>query len=224
MIREIIDVPLPLMRLTQVLWDIDWGAQSVGLDTGAGDQILFNRFPRFVGTLGLRFERDGIGHWRALRARVQGRRNALRLRLVDPPTMQAVGVAVDGGWDAWLAGLYSEPRPTIRCRIGVSAGATEIAVDETTAAAPVAVGAHLSFDDWPFLVTGRSGSGASAVLQVSLLRAAVPTDAQIDLIPRGLFVPVDASAGGAAIDRRLRSAVEWQVSEWITRPLPEPEA
>jgi len=222
MIRNIIDVPLPMMRVTQLLWDIDWGTQSTGQDTGGGDQIVFNRFPRFVGQMALRFDRDGIGQWRALRARVQGRRHALRIRMVDPATMQAVGVPLDGGWQAWLSGVYEEPRPTIRCRTAVAAGATQIEVDETAAAAPVAVGSHLSFKDWPFLVTGRSGSGATTVLQVELLRTAIALDDQIDLIPRGLFVPVDPALGGASYDYRLRSAPEWQLSEWLTRPPEEP--
>lgn len=215
--REIIDFPLPMLRLTSVLWDIDWGSQSVGQDTGGGDQAVLNRFPRFKASLGLRFERDGIGYWRALRSQLRGKQNAFRIRMADPVTMDSVGAVIDGDWLAWKNGLYIEPRPTVRCVAAVLAGATTILVDETAALAPVQVGAHLSYADWPFLVEGRSGSGAAVTLQVALLRSAIPTNGAIDLIPRGLFLADDPMQGAPGYGRTLRSAPEMALTEWITR-------
>lgn len=217
MTRSIIDMPLPLLRLTAVSWDIDWGGQGGGADLSGGDQVVISRFPRFVAEIGLRYERAAVGHWRALRAQLQGRSNALRIRMVDPATMDSVGFAIDGDLNAYLSGHYIEPRPQVPCVGGALAGATSITIDERLAIAPVQVGAHLSYGDWPFLVTDRSGSGAAVTLQVEMLRVAIPANGQIDLIPRGIFLANDPMQGAAAYGRQQRIAPQMQFSEWITR-------
>lgn len=216
--RSIIDMPLPLQRLTAVQWDIDWGGQSAGADAGGGDQLVISAFPRFVAELGLRFERDALGHWRALRARLQGRQNALRVRMIDPVTMAGLHPAIHTDLTAWLSGMYDEPRPQVPCRIAALAGAVTLAIDETFAAAPVPVGAHLSYQDWPFLVLGRSGAGASTVLEVSMLRRAIPVNGQIDLIPRGVFTMSDPTQAAVGYGRQQRMTASLTLTEWITRP------
>lgn len=216
--RSIIDMPLPLQRLTSVQWDIDWGGQSAGADMGGGDQLVMSAFPRFVAELGLRFERDALGHWRALRAQLQGRQNALRVRMIDPVTMAYLQPGIHTDLSAWLDGMYDEPRPQVPCRIAASAGAVTLAIDETFIAAPVQVGAHLSYQDWPFLVLGRSGEGSTTVLQVTMLRRAIPVNGQIDLIPRGVFTMADPSQGVVGYARQQRMSTSLTLTEWITRP------
>lgn len=215
--RQIIDMPLPLQRLTAVNWDIDWGGQGAGADTGGGDQLVLSTFPRFTAELGLRFERDAMGHWRALRARLKGRQNALRVRMIDPITMGDLHAAIHTDLTAWLAGVYDEPRPQVPCVTAATAGATILAIDETLAAAPVQVGAHLSYQDWPFMVLGRSGHGASTVLEVSMLRCAIPAGALIDMIPRGVFLMTDPSQGAVGYGRQQRMTSSISMTEWITR-------
>jgi len=217
MTRSIIDLPPPLLRMTAVTWDIDWAGQSAGGDAGGGDQVVVNQFPRFTARLSLQFDRDGIGLWRAYRARLQGRQNVARLRMLDPVTMASVGPAVNADWGGWKSGMYIEPRPQVACVGAVAAGAAQVVVNETTAHAPIQIGAHLSYADWPFLVTGRSGTGAAVTLDVLMLRTAIPNGGQIDLIPRGLFLVTDPAEGAAGYGRRLRAAPEISFSEWITR-------
>lgn len=217
MTRSIIDFPLPLLRLTAVNWDINWGGTGGGADLAGGDQTVISQFPRFVAEIGLRYERAAVGHWRALRAKLQGRTNALRIRMVDPATMDSVGFAIDSDLSAWLSGHYIEPRPQVPCVAAVSAGATSIIVDERLAVAPIQVGAHLSYGDWPFIVMDRSGSGADVVLQVEMLRVGIPANGMIDLIPRGIFLANDPSQGAVAYGQQQRVALQMQFSEWITR-------
>jgi hypothetical protein len=215
--RQIIDMPRPLLRMTQVTWDIDWGGQGGNANLRGGDQVVVSRFPRFTASLQLTFERDGIGQWRAFRSRLRGQENAARIRMIDPPTMQSVGSGVDVDWAAFLSGGYVEPRPQVSSLAAVAAGATSIQIDETTARAPIPPGAHLSYGDWPFQVLDRSGSGAAVTLEVTMLRTAIPLNGQIDLIPRGLFIMADPSQGAASYGRRLRTAPEVNFMEWITR-------
>lgn len=207
-----------MMRQTAVMWDVDWGGQGAGADLGGGDQAVQMGFPRFVAELALRFDRASIGQWRAIRAQLRGRQNALRLRLIDPATMDNVRFAIHGDIAAWRSGHYTEPRPQVSCVSAVSAGAETLLVDETMALSPIQVGAHLSYADWPFMVVDRSGSGAATVLTVDLLRTAIPAGGQIDLIPRGLFLMDDPSQGAAAYGRQQRITPQLALSEWITRP------
>jgi hypothetical protein len=215
--RTVIDMPLPLMRLTSVLWDIHWGGQGGGADLAGGDQTVISRFPRFIAEIDLRYERAAVGHWRALRAQMRGRSNALRVRMVDHATMDSVGLAIDPDINAFLSGNYTEPRPQVPCVAAASAGAASITIDERGAIAPVQVGAHLSYGDWPFLVVDRTGYGAAVTLQVELLRVSVPAGGLIDLIPRGVFLSDDPAQGAAAYGIHQRISPKMQLSEWITR-------
>lgn len=215
--RTIIDIPRVFMRPSAYNWRIDWRGQSAGADTAGGEQIVYNRFPRWVGAPQMVLPARMIGHWRALMARGEGRCNAYRVRMVDPALLRVGGGSAREEWEAYVAGVYDEPRPKVLA-VGASvAGDVSIVVDERAAPEPVMVGAFLSHNDWPFLVTGRSGSGAEVTLQVKMLRAAIPDGAQIDLYARGLFVAADDATGDPAygVDRVARP--EFSLIEWITR-------
>lgn len=216
--RTIINVPRPLMQVTQVDWDIDWGGQSAGGDMGGGDQHVVNAFPRFVGRPAFRFQGEALARWRALRSQVRGRVNAMRLRMIDPLSYEVLGATSETDFARWLAGTYTEPRPRVLAVGAVSAGAAQIVVDETGLTdGPVRVGAYMSYNDWPFIVQGRSGSGASVTLDVDMLRTAIPDGGLIDVYARGIFLFDDPMAGAAAYGRVPRSTFDLSVSEWITR-------
>lgn len=216
--RSIIDVPRPLMQVTQVDWDIDWGGQSAGGDMGGGDQHVVSAFPRFMGRPAFRLQGEALAQWRALRSRVQGRVNALRLRMIDPLSCQENAVGSEADFFAWRNGLYIEARPRVPAVGPISAGAAQIVIDETGLTfGPVRVGAYMSYGDWPFIVQGRSGSGASVTLDVAMLRTAIPDGGLIDVYARGIFLFDDPLAGAAAYGRVPRSTFELSVSEWITR-------
>lgn len=217
MIRSIIDVPLPLVRLSSIDWRVDWRGQPAATGTDASEQVVLNRFPRFVGAPPMVLPPDMIGEWRALVARAQGRVNAWRIPMLDPVVMPVRCSDWQTDWSAWRAGLYVEPRPVVSCASGAAAGATSITVDERLADRPIQVGQFLSHDDWPFVVTGRSGRGATAVLQVQMLRKPIPSGADIDLIARGIFVGTTDAMGWPVygLDRVARPSLDLQ--EWITR-------
>lgn len=219
MTRSIIDLPLIYWRSTSTAWQIDWRGQSAGGDAGGGEQIVAGGFPRFVGRAELVLPPDMIGHWRALMMDMQGRANALRVRMVDPalqPQVQGGGWQQD--WDAFLAGQYVEPRPQVSATVSAPAGGTTVVIDESGLTQPIRVGQFLSHADWPFVVTGRSGTGGIATLQVRMLRVAIPVGGQIDVIARGQFVIQDETGGQptyALADQTARP--EFDLQEWITR-------
>ena len=190
MTRPIIDIPRVLMRAVSCDWDVQWGGQSAGGDTGGGDQTVINRFPRFVGAPSVVLPPEMVGLFRALRAQAEGRVGAWRVPMVDPVSAQ-----MPGNWRSDLAalqaGTYVEPRPKVICVGAVAAGASSLVVNEVAAPFPVRVGAFLSYADWPMIVTGRSGSGAAVTLTIKMLRVAIPAGAEIDLCARGLFVAAD---------------------------------
>jgi len=217
MSRAIIDLPRVLMRVTAHDWDIDWGGQSAGADTGGGDQVVVQGFPRWVGAPTLVLPGPMVGHFRALRARVRGRINAWRVPMIDPVSRQMGGADWRVQWQAYLSGVYIEPQPKVRATAAAVAGASEILVDEAVLSSPVRVGAYLSYNDWPFLVTGRTVEVGATRLQVEMLRVAIPLNGQIDLAARGVFVATDGMAGNAVFEGNGVARADLSFAEWITR-------
>jgi hypothetical protein len=216
--RTIIDLPRVFLRAAMVDWDIDWRGQSSGDDTGGGDQIVVGGFPRFVGAPALTLPVAMVGHFRAIRATAQGRINAWRVPMIDRVSRQAGGDDWRAQFAAYRRGEYVEPSDKLRCAVAASAGDTSITVDETLLRYPVRVGAFLSYNDWPFIVTSRSGCGAAVVLGVQMLRIAIPVNGQIDLFARGVFLMDDGRAGNPSYAGRQAAQVSLSFSEWITRP------
>ncbi|AXQ93208.1 hypothetical protein LV780_04905 [Cereibacter azotoformans] len=214
--RTIIDVPRIFMRPSAHDWRIDWRGQSAGEGID-GEQIVYNRLPRFVGAPVLEIPRDLRGHWRALIMRGEGRRNAYRMRMVDPVSygMPRSGRLRDD-IAAFLTGHYVEPRPRVPVVGAVSAGETSLVVDETGLPSPIRVGGYLSHNDWPFAVVARSGSGSAVTLTVRMLRKAIPDGALIDVFARGIFLSTEDAMGLPAFSRGS-FGVPLSVIEWIGR-------
>lgn len=218
MTRDIIDIPLPFMRALTVDWRPDWRGQPPATGTDGSDQMVYNAFPRWVGAPQLVLPPEMVGAWRALVLRGQGRVNAYRVRMVDPAVSPVwSGAGWRSIWAAYQSGLYVEPRPQVPCTAAVAAGATSIVVDESALARPIAVGGMLSYQDWPFAVTGRSGSGAAVTLQVTMLRVAIPEEAQIDVIARGVFLAAGDAMGLPSYEQDRVARPQLELAEWITR-------
>ncbi|MGL4309804.1 MAG: hypothetical protein ACRCSU_04900 [Paracoccaceae bacterium] len=216
--RQIIDLPRVFMlRAGEINWDIDFGGQSAGADAGGGDQVVVNQFPRFVGQPTLILPQAMIGHFRAIRARARGRQNAWRVPMVDPVSHQSGGDDWRRQFAAWVSGTYAEPRPTVTAVVAASAGATTLQINETALRHPVRVGSFLSYADWPFIVTGRSGNDAAVTLQVEMLRTAIPAGGLIDVNARGLFIQTDQMAGNPSFALNRPAEAQMSFSEWITR-------
>jgi hypothetical protein len=217
MARQIIDLPRIFVRAVEYDWDIDWAGQSAPRGLNGNDQAVINAFPRFMGNPSLVLPFDMIGHFRAIRARVRGVQNAWRVPMVDPVSNRSGGADWRSQWAAYRAGAYVEPRPMVTCTAAAAAGATTLQIDETAIRRPIAVGAYLSYADWPFIVTGRSGSGAAVTLTVEMLRTAIPLNGQIDVNARGIFIQTDGAAGNPRYSARTAAVAEMSLVEWITR-------
>uniref|UniRef100_A4WTE1 Uncharacterized protein n=1 Tax=Cereibacter sphaeroides (strain ATCC 17025 / ATH 2.4.3) TaxID=349102 RepID=A4WTE1_CERS5 len=216
--RTIIDVPRIFMRQSVHDWRVDWRGQSAGDGVdGNGEQIVYNRLPRFVSASVIEIPRDLRGHWRALMMRGEGRRHAYRMRMVDPVSYGMPGSGrLRDDVAAYLAGHHVEARPRVPCVGAVSAGATSMVVDETGLASPIRVGAYMSHNDWPFVVVGRSGSGSAVTLTVKMVRRAIPDGALIDVLARGIFLASDDAMGLPAFSRGSFE-VPLSLIEWIGR-------
>lgn len=218
MIRDVIDVPAIFMRAMAVDWRPDWRGQSAAVGTDGSEQVVFNRFPRFVGKPSLRLPREMLGEWRAIALKGMGRVNAYRMRMIDPMTVRMRGGDWRSDWLAYQAGLYQERRPQVVCALGASAGASSVVVDETSAPEPIRVGAYLSHGDWPFAVVSRSGPTNAVSLGVVMLRKAIPPGAAIDLVARGVFVAVADDVGFATYEHGApTTGIDLDLQEWITR-------
>lgn len=216
--RNIIDVPLIFARQLNVNWRPDWRGSPSAQGLDGSEQFVINRFPRWVGSPEVVMVPDMIGAWRSFVLQAEGRVNAYRIRMIDPAVM-ALDMS-DGwrkDWTAYRSGLYREPRPQVSCVASVVAGAATITIDERRAPRPIAVGAILSHNDWPFAVTGRTGAGAAVTLSVKMLRKPIPAGAQIDMIARGIFLAGSDAMGfpDYGLDRVARPQLDLQ--EWITR-------
>jgi hypothetical protein len=218
MTRTIIDIPLAYWRTTVTEWLVDWRTQSAGGDAAGGEQVITSGFPRFTGRTQLVLPPAMIGHWRALMMTGEGRKNAWRVRMFDPATFSLSGGDWLTEWQAVLSEQYVEPRPRVPVVGAVSPGASYVVVNESELVEPIRVGAFLSYSDWPFVVTGRSGSGASVTLTVKMLRVGIPDAGLVDVIARGVFVPSsDMSGQPMYVVAEQAARPEFELMEWITR-------
>jgi hypothetical protein len=214
--RAIIDIPRVMLLATTCDWDIDWRGQSAGSGSNS-EQIVYNRQPRFIGSPTITLLPEMIPHWRALRARVQGRVGVWRVPMIDPLGFEQSRGAWVADWAAYLSGYYVEDRPQILCAEAADAGATTLLVDERMASAPVGIGAYLSHDDWPFVVTDRVQEGVYARLSVQMLRRPIALGAAIDLEARGVFIGSSDTMGLPEYGLGRTSGPKLDFVEWITR-------
>lgn len=224
MTREIITIPLSLMRAIRVDWDIDWRSKSAGASNDGNAQIVSAGIPRWRGAPTLRLYGDLVGQWQAYRAAAQGRRHVYRIPMLDP-TGYDLGRRLphtvswrDGSVFAEGPGFALEP---IYRNIGYAAvGATEIVIRDSGRPQPVSPGQIVSYDDWPVRIISviRNADGDAVCGVAPAIRRAIPSNAIIQAIGTGLFQSTDDAAGRVAVGST------WQVVEpsldlveWINR-------
>lgn len=223
MTRQIITVPIALMRTIRVDWDIDWRNRSAGAANSGLNQVVSAGIPRFIGAPTLRLHGDAIGQWRALRDAAQGQRHVYRIPMMDPTAYDYAkrlprtvswrdGSVFDEG-----VGFALEP---IYRTVGYSAvGDTEIVIRDAGRPIPLRVGQILSYDDWPFRVISKIGnSDGDWVCQVApAIRKSIPSNSIIQAIGTGLFQSSDAGAGRVAIGMTPVAEPSLNLVEWINR-------
>lgn len=216
----IITVPLALMRATAVDWHIDVRGQSAGSANDGSSQIVFNRFPRWIGAPRVVL-RDGlIAQWRAVLWQLEGRANVLRVPMLDPagilPRREGIPFANGLPFASGQGFAYS---PFVICPAGAAAGSDSILVDPSTAEGLLKEGMILSHEDWPIGVTWMQPEGDLLRLGVRPhLRRAIPADAIVALAASGLFLLEDDLSGSASYEKAMVSRPTLNLVEWLNRP------
>lgn len=213
---SIITISRPMMLAIDCNWDIDWRGQSAGGNNAGGAQIVYNRFPRWIGSPTLRLGDDQVNQWRAVRAAAQGRANVFRVPMIDHGDVEYFeGIPFDNG-ETFSTGQGMAYAPFVSTVAAAAAGASDILVSEGDET--VRVGQFISHDDWPALVTWRTEEGANVRLGIQMpLRRAIPAAAEIQLRAHGLFRATDDTMGNPAIGLVRFSEPQLSFEEWLNR-------
>ena len=218
--RPIITIPAGFLHFLDVDWDIDWRGQPPGNDTGGGTSVVYNRFPRWIGSPSIVLQGDAIAQWRAIRAQAQGRVGIYRLPMVDPigftSGATSGGTSFAGGV-SFASGVGFASEPACFAVTDVSAGAVQIRV-ENAEVAPV-VGQIMSHKLWPFLVTWVLEVSAGIYdLGIQMpLRTAMTAGDIIKLEGEGLFEAVEDGMGRAGYDVDLIARPRLNFREVLNR-------
>jgi hypothetical protein len=223
MARPIVSIPRELFKVSVTNWRIRWGGQSAGSDTGGGDQIVFNRFPRWVGEPRIVMGDREIRAWQAILDMAQGRFGLYRVPMIERLRSPFdTGEIPNTGVMPLTAGDMSgrrdiEPRPVVYTSFAASAGDTSIIVDEQPLRAPIPVGWILSHEDWPFRVKWREPYGDGLTrLGVSFVRRPIPAAAAIDIFATGLFIGQSDEGAFPEIEGET-ATISMAFEEFITR-------
>ncbi|MGB1215864.1 MAG: hypothetical protein ACPG4X_21020 [Pikeienuella sp.] len=224
--RPVIEIPVSFFLKLNMDWDIDWRGQSVGEATGGNTQVVYNRFPRWIGTPEVFLYGDKIRQWRALRARAQGRVGIYSIAMCDPAGYIDVnaglfetGIPFSNG-EPFSTGFGWEYRPYFMAVSDYGPGATTIRVDvgPMNGAVPLE-GQIMSHNDWPFIVdhvANVSGDIYDLAIQMPL-RSTIAIDDRIDLMPRGRFEAIEDMMGNPAYGASRTSKIRLQFREVLTR-------
>lgn len=226
--RSIVTVPYHV-AVSSFPWRIEWRGQSAGLGLSAGDQLVNNAFPRFVGSLTpvLRVGRE-TREWNALIAKARGRQNIYRVYMKDPAGFGRAlgGVSADvlasglpfSGGQYFASGSGFLYRPFVLASGAVSAGATSLRVDISPTGVAPRAGQLMSADDWPFRVTSvLPVSGSIYEIEAEpCIRKAIADGAIISLIATGLFLATE-EGGSAAYGRERFVEPKIDLVEHINR-------
>lgn len=213
--RRIIDLPLP--RITDVDWDIDWREQSAGSALSGTRKIDVGRLPRWVGSVPQILKPEMVGAYRAARAYARGLTGVFRVAMCDPLFARALTEAVPfGDGEPFSGGALFSAESIVPAVSAAARGAETLIVNETSAPHPIAVGQIMSYADWPFMVVSRAGSGASVTLTVEMpLRVAIPAGGAVHFRGRGLFEMIEPRSGNPVYGLGRVSRPTLTLQEWL---------
>lgn len=224
--RNIVNVPLTMMRQARVEWDIDWRGQSVGERTDGVTQVVHNAFPRWVGLPDLIVGRALLGRWRATRWQAQGRVGVYRLPMYDPalfnpfavnPTLLASGLPFSSG-ERFSTGLGFAYAPAVTATATAAAGDTVISIAYAAPELRPSPGQIMSAKDWPFGVTAVTDTGpGQADLTVVRFNAAISAGDLLDLVGWGHFEAVDDVTGRLVYGSDLTARFSFHLQEVLVR-------
>lgn len=217
MLRPVITIPTDLLRQLRVTWDIDWRGQSAGDTNGGTTQVVYNAFPRWVGTPEALLIGAEILQWRAIRAQAQGLLGIYQVPMLDPLGHGEIGPAVPfSTGETFDTGQGFANEPLMQAASAAAVGATALTLSGDTAPR---IGQIMGHGYWPFMVVGVDDV-SPGVWSVSIqmpLRAAVGVGDTIRWQGVGLFEMVDASAGNPAYGVTRTTQIAIGLREVLTR-------
>lgn len=232
--RNIVELPCGLFGPLMSDWilNVRGRAASDGVD-GSG-QVIYGNQPRWEATLDLSgFGRDRVLTWRAIRAKLRGRVNVLRVCMCDRwrPKYSELGytaetiAAIRGHGVPHSDGTYHSDgtgyatTPTVRPYFDAEPGDETIRVNATSINDALQPGQWFSHNDWPYQVTGMSGTMSSRTYTFEPpLRRAIPAGAELYIEASGLFALVDDMQGRMPLIYGKHGETQIQLVEWVNRP------
>ncbi|WP_372570360.1 hypothetical protein [Ruegeria jejuensis] len=206
-------------------WDIDWRGQPASDRTSGNSQVVYNAFPRWVGSPQILLRKEQIRNWRAFRATAQGRVGIYRIRLCDPVgfglSETGAGIGSKGvpfstsTFFSADVGFAYDPKATVN--IAADAGSEQLTITSPDVAPKV--GQIMSYDDWPFQVTTVRTTGAdtySIGIQMPL-RSAITAGESVSLAGIGRFEAVEDGMGNPTYGAAHVSTPRLQFREVLTR-------
>lgn len=237
--REIINLPCGFFGPTVSDWilNVRGKAASEGV-TGVG-QVIYGNQPRWEATLDLSgFGRSRVLAWRAIRARMRGRINILRVCVCDrwKPKFSELGLSIDdiallggpgiphegsGGADVFFSNdIGYEYASALTIAADVSAGANSVTIDATGINDALQPGQWFSFNDWPYQVTHMEGVAAARIYYFEPpLRRPILAGATMKIgEASGLFAFTDDLQGRMPLQLGKHGDTQIQLIEWTNRP------
>ena len=221
--RPIITIPRGFLKHLNMSWDIDWRGQSAGEQTGGGTQVVYNAFPRWIGSPEIALYREEIREWRAIRAQARGRTGIYVVEMCDPVGFAQANPYPDGipfsNGQPFSTGYGWQYEPMFYGVGFNKIGAETIRVNVAgMGIAPVA-GQIMSHDDWPFVVT-TVAEVSTGIYDLGIempLRAPIRSGDPILLKPRGRFEVLEDTTGNPAYGASRYSQVQLEFREVLTR-------
>ncbi len=234
--REIIDLPCGLFGPLVSDWVFNVRGRSANDSVTGNGQVVYGNAGRWEATLDLSgFGRKRQLAWAAIRARMRGRVNLMRVCVCDRwrPKYSELGLSAadialirgDGiphSDDAMFSdgGGYSYA-PTVTTDTAYAAGVGSITVDATSINGALTAGQWFSYDDWPYQVTGVEGDMDETTYYFEPdLRRALPADSEIIVgEATGIFAFQTDMEGRMPRELGKHGNTQIQLVEWTNRPI-----
>lgn len=233
--REIIDLPCGLFGPLVSDWIINVRGRAGGDSVTGNGQVVYGNAARWEATLDLSgFGRERQLAWAAIRAKMRGRVNLLRVCVCDRwrPKYSEIGLSpediatIGGGLPHSDGAFFSDGtgyayEPTMTLTAGADAGDDTITVNATSINDALQPGQYISIDDWLYQVVGMSGTPASRTYEIEPpLRRDAPAGAEMSLEARTIMAFVSDMEGRMPRELGKHGNTQIQLVEWTNRPLP----
>lgn len=236
MIREIIDLPCGLFGPLVSDWIFNVRGRAANDAVTGNGQVVYGNAGRWEATLDLSgFGRDRQLAWGALRAKMRGRVNLLRVCVCDRwrPKYQELGLSAEDiamirgagiphSDDALFDdGVGYDYEPALAIPSDIDAGTDEITIDATPINDALQPGQYFSIDDWLYQVTGIAGDDATTRIYYfePPLRRDVIAESVMELEASTIMAFQTDTEGRMPRELGKHGNTQIQLVEWTNRPV-----